>query len=98
MRYHKRIKNPKLKIKNFTYDISRTEFLQDPRPIDENCQCFVCQNFSRAYLHHLFRSKELLAYRLATYHNLYFLEQLFTKIRESIKKGEFLKLKKQWLG
>jgi queuine tRNA-ribosyltransferase/7-cyano-7-deazaguanine tRNA-ribosyltransferase len=80
-----------------TLDVTKAEFTQDPRPIEEDCQCFVCQNFSRAYLNHLFRAKELLAYRLATYHNLFFMEQLFVKIREAIKKGEFSKLRHFYL-
>jgi len=84
-------------IKSSTYDITKSKFASDPKPPDPGCPCSVCQNFSRAYLNHLFRAKELLAYRLASYHNLFFIEQLFAKIREAIKKGEFLKLKKQWL-
>ena len=87
----------KEKVKDFKDDITKEEFVGDRRPLDPTCQCFVCQNFSRAYLNHLFRAKELLAYRLATYHNLYFMEQLFAKIREAIKKDEFLAFKKTWL-
>ena len=87
----------KEKVKDFKNDITKEEFVGDRRPLDPTCQCFVCQNFSRAYLNHLFRAKELLAYRLATYHNLYFMEQLFAKIREAIKKDEFLAFKKTWL-
>ena len=87
----------KSKKDDFKYDITKSEFMADGRPPETGCRCFVCQNFSQAYLNHLFRAKELLAYRLATYHNLYFMEQLFAKIREAIKKNEFLKLKKQWL-
>jgi len=89
--------NPKLKNKDFRYDITKSKFADDKEPPDPGCLCYLCRNFSKAYLHHLFRSRELLAYRLATYHNLFFIEQLFVKIREAIKKGEFLKLKKQWL-
>lgn len=85
-------------IKNSTYDITKSKFASDPKPLDPECRCSVCQNFSRAYLNHIFRAKELLAYRLASYHNLFFMEQLFAKIRGAIEKGEFLKLKKQCLG
>jgi queuine tRNA-ribosyltransferase len=88
----------KEKVKGFKNDITKEEFTGDRRPLDPTCQCFVCQNFSRAYLNHLFRAKELLAYRLATYHNLYFMEQLFAKIREAIKKDKFFDFKKTWLG
>lgn len=80
-----------------TYDISKAIFAKDKSPIGDSCQCAVCRQFSKAYLHHLFRTRELLAYRLATYHNLFLMEELFAKIREAIEKGEFLKLKKQWL-
>jgi queuine tRNA-ribosyltransferase len=90
-------KNLKLKTKDFKYDITKAGFTKDAKSPDPECQCYVCKNFSRAYLNHLFRAKELLAYRLATYHNLYFMEQLFAKIREAIKKKEFLRLKKEWL-
>ena len=83
--------------RDFKYDINKSQFAQDPSPVGDDCRCQVCRNFSKAYLHHLFRAHELLAYRLATYHNLFFMEQLFVKIRESIKKGEFLKLKEKWL-
>lgn len=86
------------KVKSFKYDITKAEFREDPKPPDSECDCFVCRNFSRAYLNHLFRARELLAYRLATYHNLYFMEKLFAQIREAIKRQEFLKLKKGWLG
>ena len=85
------------KKKKFILDINKAKFRDDLSPIDNGCRCFVCQNFSRSYLHHLFRAHELLAYRLATYHNLFFIEQLFVKIRKAIKKGDFLKLKRQWL-
>ncbi len=80
----------------FLIDLNKAEFAEDKGPIEEGCQCFVCQNYSRGYLHHLFRAKELLAYKLATYHNLYFLEKLVGQIRSSIKEGRFLKLKKEW--
>lgn len=77
-------------------DLNKAIFSQDKKPIDSNCSCFVCQNYSRAYLNHLFKTKELLAYRLATYHNLWFVERLMDKIREAIKQNQFLDLKKQW--
>ncbi|NQV00701.1 MAG: tRNA-guanine transglycosylase, partial [Parcubacteria group bacterium] len=59
----------------------------DKKPIMRNCSCYVCQNFSRAYLRHLFRTKEILGLRLATFHNLWFMSQLMEKIRQDIKKG-----------
>lgn len=64
--------------------IQKAEFRTDKKPIDKNCLCYTCQNFSRAYLYHLFRVRELLAYRLASYHNVYFMTNLVKQIRESI--------------
>ncbi|MGB9911476.1 MAG: tRNA guanosine(34) transglycosylase Tgt [Microgenomates group bacterium] len=92
------IKNPRLKNKNFQYDITKTKFSADPKPLDPYCDCYVCKNFTRAYINHLFRSQELLAYRLATYHNLYFVNQLVAQIRQAIKEGDLEKLEKEWLG
>ncbi len=86
------------KAERFLIDLNKSIFAFDEKPIEEDCRCFVCQNYSRAYLHHLFGTKELLAYRLATYHNLWFLERLADNIREAIRQNEFLNLKKQWLG
>lgn len=86
------------KTERFLIDLNKSIFAFDEKPIEEDCRCFVCQNYSRAYLHHLFGTKELLAYRLATYHNLWFLERLADNIREAIGQNEFLNLKKQWLG
>jgi queuine tRNA-ribosyltransferase len=58
-------------------------------PIDSDCNCYTCRHFSAAYLHHLFRCEELLAYRLATIHNLNFMHQLMIDIRKAILRGEF---------
>ena len=61
----------------------------DPRPIDEECDCPACRNFSRAYLRHLFKAEEYLSGRLAVMHNLYFYNTLMEKIREAIEEGRF---------
>ncbi|MDE5582357.1 MAG: tRNA guanosine(34) transglycosylase Tgt [Ruminococcus sp.] len=61
----------------------------DPKPVDEQCDCPTCRNFSRAYMRHLFKANEQLAGRLAVQHNLYFYNTLAEKIRESIEKDEF---------
>jgi len=81
----------------FRYDITKSSFSMDKNPPDKNCRCFVCTNFTRAYLNHLFRCRELLVYRLATLHNLYFFGNFMEKIREAIADGKFLKLKNDWL-
>ncbi len=57
-------------------------------PIDADCHCFVCQNYSRAYLHHLFKAKEMTAYSLASLHNLHFMVQLMAEYREKILRDE----------
>jgi queuine tRNA-ribosyltransferase len=64
-------------------------FLDDPAPVQEDCPCLLCRQFSRAYLAHLFRAKELLAYRLATCHNLTFTLDFMARIRASIRAGTF---------
>lgn len=86
-------------VKNrFRYDITKSKFATDMKPIDPNCECYVCKTYPRAYINHLFRSKELLAYTLASYHNVYFTVNLTNKIREAIIEGNFERLKKSWIG
>jgi len=92
------IRNPK-QIQNFKFQnlnkkfykevhITNAKYKNDFNPLDKNCSCFTCQNFSKAYLRHLFVSKEFLAQRLATIHNLHFYLDLMRDIRNRIKKGE----------
>ncbi|MBE6852094.1 MAG: tRNA guanosine(34) transglycosylase Tgt [Ruminococcus sp.] len=68
----------------------------DPRPIDENCDCPACRSFSRAYIRHLFKSREMLAGRLAVMHNLYFYNTLTEKIREAIENDTFDEFRKKY--
>lgn len=70
-------------------NITRAEFVRDFRPFDETCDCYTCQNYSRAYLSHLFRADELLANTLATIHNERFIVRLVDDIRASIADGSF---------
>jgi queuine tRNA-ribosyltransferase len=70
----------------------------DPGPLDAHCQCEACRHYSRAYIHHLFRSKELLGIRLVSLHNVAFLLDLMRQIRESISAGRFAELRAEWLG
>ncbi|MDL1970812.1 MAG: tRNA guanosine(34) transglycosylase Tgt [Candidatus Desulfofervidaceae bacterium] len=67
--------------------IRHAKYAKDERPIDENCQCYVCRHYSRAYLRHLFMTKELLAYRLNSYHNIYYFINLMRQLREAILTG-----------
>ncbi|MGB9707696.1 MAG: tRNA-guanine transglycosylase, partial [Microgenomates group bacterium] len=78
-------KNSNLKIKWEKIDIFKGAYRGDFSPVDENCHCYVCQNFTKSYLHHLFKNHELLSYTLATYHNLWVIEKFFAWIREMIK-------------
>ncbi|RJQ38376.1 tRNA guanosine(34) transglycosylase Tgt [Candidatus Microgenomates bacterium] len=82
----------------FRFDINKSIYAKDQSTIAKGCGCYVCKNFTRAYLHHLFRTKELLAYRLASYHNLYFTINLVKEIREAIMDDSFEKMRKDWLG
>jgi len=81
----------------FRFDITKTKFAKDLAPIDANCSCYVCKTYPRAYINHLFRARELLAYTLASYHNVYFMVRLTDRIRKSIIDGKFEKLKKEWI-
>ncbi len=71
-----------IKIKNARYRM-------DMRPLDEQCDCYTCRNFTRAYLHHLHRIGEILGARLNTMHNLYYYQQLMGEIRAAIETGAF---------
>ncbi len=77
--------------------ITNAQFKSDPSPLDPHCLCYVCKNFSKAYIRHLFKANELLFYTLTTYHNLAFYHRLMQEIQESIEKDNFLKLKKKWV-
>ncbi len=81
----------------FRVHIKNADFRKDRRPLDPACDCFVCQNYSRAYLHHLFVSNELTYFRLASYHNVRFFIKLMDEIREAIDGGYLSELKKEWL-
>lgn len=69
--------------------IKREEFKKDSGPLDPECGCYTCQNYSRSYLRHMFMSREILSMRLNTMHNIYFYLEFFRRMRESINKGEF---------
>ena len=70
-------------------NIKNERFKLDTRPLDDECGCPMCKNFSRAYLRHLFVSGEMLAMRLAVMHNLYFYNQLMARIRQALDEGRF---------
>jgi len=67
-------------------------------PVDADCDCYTCRTFSAAYLHHLFKCEELLAYRLATIHNLLFIIRLVKQIENAIQQGTFAAFKNEFLS
>ncbi len=82
----------------FRINILNKQFKDDARPIEQWCRCYTCRHHSRAYLRHLFVAKEVLAIRLATIHNLYFLESLMAQIRAAIREKRFAALEREWLA
>lgn len=84
------------KKQNYRLNINNAVHRTDMRPIDEHCDCFTCKHHTRSYLHHLFKAQELLAYRLATIHNLHFFLSLMKDMREAIKEDRFRELKAEW--
>lgn len=79
-------------------NITKASFKDDDSPVDAECDCYTCRNFTTAYLHHLFRCDELLVYRLATIHNVRFMMRLMERIREAIKSDAFADFKKEFLA
>ncbi len=72
-----------------TMNIKNEKYKADQRPLDPHCGCPTCQNFSRAYLRHLFKAEEMLGMRLAVMHNLYFYNDLMQRIRDALDEGRF---------
>jgi len=74
---------------NGTMNLMNAKYERDNKPADENCGCPMCRNYTRAYVRHLFKAKEMLAMRLCVLHNLYFYNELMAKIREAIEEDRF---------
>jgi queuine tRNA-ribosyltransferase len=79
-------------------NIENARYRSDFSPIEQNCSCYTCKSFTKAYLAHLFRSGEILANTLATIHNLHLIEHLVTGMREAILDGRFSEHKKDFLN
>ncbi len=79
-------------------NIRNSRFKNDFSSLEEKCNCGVCTGYTKAYLHHLFRQKEILGMRLATYHNLFFLSQLMAEARQAIGRWDFAKYKNEFLA
>ncbi|MEM2925006.1 MAG: tRNA guanosine(34) transglycosylase Tgt [Methanocellales archaeon] len=77
------------------FSLRRGRYARDFTPIDGNCNCPACRNYTRAYIHHLLRVNEMLGMRLVTIHNLFFLQELLSQARRAIIKGEFLEFKRE---
>ncbi|WP_306150920.1 tRNA guanosine(34) transglycosylase Tgt [Roseovarius sp. MMSF_3281] len=70
-------------------NIKNARHQDDPRPLDEECTCPACRNYSRAYLHHVFRSQEIISSMLLTWHNLHYYQQIMEGMRQAIAAGRF---------
>lgn len=84
-------KDGKLVIKNEKYK-------RDWTPLDSTCDCYVCRNYTRGYIRHLFKAEEILAMRLATYHNLHFLINMMKEVREAIREGRFAEYREEFIN
>ena len=80
--------------------IRNSRYRDDERPLDEACGCYTCRRYSRAYLHHLDRNREILGSRLNTTHNLYYYQALMRQLQEAIERGELAsrgrELRRRW--
>lgn len=70
-------------------NLNNEKYMRDPRPIEEGCQCPACRSYTRAYIRHLFKARELLGMRLCVLHNLYFYNTLMERIRQALDEGRF---------
>jgi queuine tRNA-ribosyltransferase len=80
------------------FNITNSRFRRDFTPVDADCDCYTCAHYTRAYLHHLFKSKEILSATLCTIHNERFIVRLVDQMREAIKNHEFDELREHVLG
>ncbi len=78
--------------------IRNAEHARDFGPLDPNCDCYTCQNYSRAYIRHLFKAEEILGLRLTTIHNLHFLQDLMRQIRKAVKEESLLEFKEEFFA
>ncbi len=83
---------------NGCINLNNEKYKEDPLPIDPECDCYVCRNYSRAYLRHLFRAKEMLAMRFAVIHNLHFYNKMMERIREALDNGTFEEFRAAYSG
>lgn len=91
-------RNGSLYIEDGRINITNARFKRDFGPLDGCCDCYTCTHYTRAYLHHLFRAKEMLSATLATIHNERFVVRLVDRIRTSIEDGTFTDFRAEFLG
>jgi queuine tRNA-ribosyltransferase len=91
-------RNGRVYTRNGSFALKKAENRLDFSPIDKECGCKVCREYSRAYLRHLFKTREILCSMLASYHNLYFLHTLVLDAREAIGENRFMEFKKNFLS
>lgn len=82
---------------NFTRNLLNNKYRTDPSPLDPGCLCTTCQQYTRAYIRHLFLANEMLGQRLASIHNVFFITNLVADIRKAIGEGRFMEMKNEWL-
>jgi queuine tRNA-ribosyltransferase len=80
------------------FNVSNQPFIRDFNPIDDECDCYTCTHYTRAYLCHLFRGKEMVAGTLATIHNERFIVRLVDQMRQALLDGNFQDMKKEFMG
>jgi queuine tRNA-ribosyltransferase len=78
--------------------IRNAPYTEDFSPLDSECDCYACKNFSRAYLRHLFNTEEILGLRLVSLHNIYFYLKIMERAREAIAKNKFTEFKNEFLS
>ena len=89
-------RNGQLFTSNGTANISNSRYKDDTGPLEPDCRCYACRNYSRAYLRHLYLSRELLAYRLNTIHNIYYFVDFMKRMRAAILADEFDSFRKDF--
>jgi len=77
-------------------NIKNARHQDDPRPLDEACSCPACRNYSRAYLHHVFRSQEIISSMLLTWHNLHYFQEIMQQMRDAIAADDFAGFESQF--
>ncbi len=83
---------------NFRINMQNSQFKEDPNPIEEECDCSTCQNYSRAYIHYLLKAKEMQGVHLLVVHNMRFMMRLLETIRQAIREDRLMETKRAWLA